>query len=504
MNPETPITPPKPRGISFPTGKRELIYGLLIALCGFGLCNSMLFGGFSLGFAIFGGLSTLLTAVYLFCCREKPTVYSILILALCLAITAAFGRSSDGLVKFVMVLFLLFGNNLGLCLLTRRNRRDPGRFHSLWDAPTTFFTLGFGKLPHAVGGLFHAIRNGGAAGRKGWSFILGLCVALPLAAIVVTLLSRADAAFSGLLSKLPDFRFWELFITVLLGIFLVLLFYVRGVALHHAPRRETAPPRQRKKLNPITVNTVLCAIGAVYLLYLVSQLAYFVGGFAGILPEGYSTAEYARRGFFEMAALCGINLAIIALATFLVRQKKSLPVLTKLLCLFIGLTTLFLVVSASAKMYLYIGTYGLTRLRVLTQIIMLFLAMVNLVVMVWLFVPKLPYMKFVVITALLLGAVTVWVDVDTLVATYNTEAYLSGQMETVDVQYLSTLGSGAVPSLHRIYREATDDVHVRLDAKDALYALCQDLDPIKDFRRWNYADAIAEKHLTPPPGDTPA
>ena len=112
-------------------------------------------------------------------------------------------------------------------------------------------------------------------------------------------------------------------------------------------------------------------------------------------------AEYARRGFFEMAVLCGINLALTALSTFLVRKYGRINLLTKLLCLFIGLVTLFLVCTASAKMFLYIGSFGLTRMRVLTQIVMLFLALVDLVAMVWLFAPKLPYMKFVVVAALL-------------------------------------------------------------------------------------------------------
>ena len=53
----------------------------------------------------------------------------------------------------------------------------------------------------------------------------------------------------------------------------------------------------------VTLCVALGMISLVYVLYLVSQLAYFSGGFSGILPKGYTMAEYARRGFFEMAWL---------------------------------------------------------------------------------------------------------------------------------------------------------------------------------------------------------
>ena len=493
MNPETQNE--QSRGFSFPTGSRELMFFLLMLLTGLGLCNSLLFGGANLGFAIFTVLLILCSTAYLLISGAKPTFYSLLVLILSVVIAAAFARSNDGFVKFVLFLFLFFGVNLGLCLMVRTNRFQPGTFRTLAEAPVALVTLSLGKLPHAVAGLFVASRRGGGLWKKCGALLLGLCVALPLVAVVVSLLTSADAAFSGLLDKLPSLKFYEIFVTVSLGSLLVLLFYTRGVALANAPKREQKEPRPLRFLNAITVNTVLCAIGAVYALYLVSQLAYFVGGFSGILPADYTMAEYARRGFFEMAMLCGINLAITALSTYLVRRDGKINILTKLLCLFIGLFTLFLVATASAKMFLYIGAYGLTRMRVLTQIVMLFLAVVDLAALLWLFIPKLPYMKVIVVAALLIGAVTIWLDVDTLVATYNTEAYLSGQLKTMDVAYLRELNHAAIPSLARLEKEAADEKV----ADSARFYLRHWEVEVDDFRSWNYVSGTAQKHL-PIPG----
>ena len=490
-----PETEARPAPFSLPTTGRELFFFVLMLIAGFGVFNSLLYGGANLGFAIFTVLMIVGTVVYLLISGIKPSFYSMTLLVLCAVIAAAFGRTNDGLVKFVSYVFMVVGVNLGLCLMVGCNHRNAGTFRSLLDAPGTLLTMGFGKVLPAIGGLFKATLRGKSLWRKGGAFLLGLCVALPLMAVVSSLLTSADAAFSGLLNKIPEVDVWEVFTTCFIGAFFVMVFYARGVGLRHATPYQEKRPRSTRILNPITVNTVLCAIAAVYALYLLSQLAYFMGGFFGILPKNYTLAQYARRGFFEMAFLCGLNLILMACGTFLVRKDGRVNLLTKLLCLFLGITTLFLVCAASAKMWLYINSFGLTRMRVLTQTVMLFLAFVDLVVIVWLFVPKLPYMKFFAVAALVLCALTIWVDVDMVIARHNTEAYLSGKTDTIDVVYLRELSDSAVPYLAKLAKEAPD----AQVAEEAQQILTYRVIEIDDFRGWNYASATAKKHLPEKP-----
>jgi len=261
----------------------------------------------------------------------------------------------------------------------------------------------------------------------------------------------------------------------------------------HLPKKEPVPAA-RRGLNPITVNTVLLCIGAVYVAYLFSQLAYFVGGFSGILPEGYSLAEYARRGFFEMAWLCAINLSIIALAVGLSSAKGNAPLSTRLLCLFLGAVTLFLVATASGKMLLYIGTYGLTRLRVLTEVFMIWLACTTVTVCIWLFRPRLAYMKIALLLALSLWAGLMWVDVDTQVARYNVRAYQSGRLETVDVSHLGELSYSAVPYLQEL---TEDDDRLVVNMAESILRRKANSYGNRDtsLRGWNYSKARALKIL---------
>ena len=95
----------------------------------------------------------------------------------------------------------------------------------------------------------------------------------------------------------------------------------------------------------------------------------------------------------------------------------------------------------------------------------------------------------VMVFALVLGAATMWMDVDTQVARHNVESYRSGQLQEVDVEYLSTLSSGAVPYLKMLTADADPEVAQR--AKEALANY--EWDKIEDFRDWNWTAAQAGK-----------
>ena len=489
-------TPPSVR-YKFPTGPKEIAFAFFAMLCGMMLFNFIIEGGFNLGFAIAMGSYILCASVYQFASGSRITAYSLGLLILSLVIAAGFARSGDGLVKFIMLLFLTVSVNLGLCLTAGQNRRNPGRFHSLGDVPRTMFRLSYGQFARSFRGLNQFLRQGGSLGKRIGATALGILILIPLLGLVIPLLKSADAAFTGLVEMLPRFNFGEAVFTVSLGAVVAIVLYTRNVALHHAPKQAEFQPRQRRGVYPVIINTVLVGLCVVYLLYLVSQLAYFVGGFAGILPEDFTMAEYARRGFFEMAALTGIDLTVMLVAVFLVRKTDGkTPLLTKLLCLFIGLATLFMVVAASGKMIMYIGGYGLTRMRVMTELVTIFLGIAMLVMLLWLFAPKLPYMKILVTVALLMGAVTLWADVDTVVASYNVNAYQSGRLENVDVRYLSTLNDGAVPYIAQLTDDSVPDV--ASEAKRVLKERYMELDEDYDFRGWNYVKDLAQDYLIKP------
>lgn len=482
--PVRPTWTPPPRYI-FPMGKPELVFAAGILLFSLLLCNSLMFAGINLGFALGAAGTILCTLGYLLRRGHRPDRYTAALMVLSLVITAALPRSDDGTLKFLAGCVLLLVPSLAFCLLSGQNLRSPDGITSLLDSPRALFALGVGRIAESGRGIRDACSSNGVVGKKGSSVALGLLIAVPLLAILIPLLMFADAAFEGLLDLLPEIQWHEIVCTLLFGCGFAYVLYTRAAALQHMPKAKPKN-RGRRGLNSITVNTVLVSVSFVYVVYLASQLAYFVGGFSGILPENYTLAQYARRGFFEMAWLCAINLGLIALSIGLVSAKETPRLSTRIICLFLGLVTLFLVATASAKMLLYIGSYGLTRLRVLTEVFMVWLALSTVFVCVWLFRSKMAYMKPVVLTALILCAGLLWADVDTQVAKYNVRAYRSGKLETVDVSHLSGLSDGAVPYLYELTKDS--DTETAQKARDSLRRRQMEN---RDLRSWNYASAQA-------------
>lgn len=70
-----------------------------------------------------------------------------------------------------------------------------------------------------------------------------------------------------------------------------------------------------------------------------------------------------------------------------------------------------------------------------------------------------------------------------MVAAYNVNAYQTGILKTVDVEYLGTLGSGAVPQIAKLLDDQNAEV-----AEAAQRVLNRNYVNRNDFRSWNFAD----------------
>ncbi len=331
-------------------------------------------------------------------------------------------------------------------------------------------------------GLSYGRDEGGLVRRKTGSILLGLALSIPLLIMIVPLLIKADAAFEGLMDKFTGDSSPTMILAMIWGSALTLPRFSRALTLRRSEKAKRKELAYKGSLSSGTVTTVLSAVSVIFLLYLFSQLAYFFNGFAGILPEGYTTAEYARRGFFEMCRLCALNLGILALACIFVKKEAgrlTLPI--RLLGLFVCLFSLVLVATSASKMSLYIGTYGLTPKRVYTSVFMVFLGVAILSVGVWLIKSKFPYMKVIVSAAMVAILLTGYCDVGTVVARYNVNAYQSGKLETIDVKNIYDTGTGGVPYLAMLLQD--EDPEVREKALEFLSHLVSE-DP--DFHNHVY------------------
>ncbi len=488
---------PPPKAV-LPGGTRERRFALpllILSLC-IGNTGQYLGLGFALPFVLMG----LLTLWYVWD-RPRVTAYGLCCLLLSMVLAAASARTADNLTLILVFPLILFGYFLGLVAMTRANARPLGAFSSVLDVCYAVFDRTFSQVVPAFRGLLGRKTQG----KKGSGAIWGVLIAIPVLFILVPLLTSADAAFEGLLSrvtvKLPQNS--ELVISLILGLGIFLLAYAQAVSLRACPGRTPAQPRPGRAA-PAAVTGFLGVISLVYLLYLLSQGAYFFSAFRGILPQGFTSADYARRGFFEMAWIVALNLLIVGCVEALCRRTPTgtLPKVPRLLSLFVCLFSLVLIATAFSKMALYMGSFGLTRLRVLTSLFMLWLTLWVLAAAVRLFRPRFPHMKIAVLAALILACLACWGDLDGIVARYNVRAYETGKLQTVDLDTLQYLSDSAIPYIGELTEDKDPAVadragdilldwaygHAMVGTDDADGDLVFES---MDLRSWNLATAQA-------------
>lgn len=485
--PEDGKTPVKP------ARRRELLLAAVLFIACLWTVNAFLFGGYGLGLTL--GLWAIILATSLYVLPgARRGWYAYTCLGASLLLAATLSRSGDGGIKFCLFVLSLGAYFLGLSQGVEGTRYSAGTADSVVGLRRTAVDLPYPAIIGSFQGLFMRQTPEGPRKRKLGGVILGLLLAVPVLVVVLPLLMRSDAAFEGLIDQTLQFGDGEPVVTLIGGVMLFLPVYARPLAL-----AEPAAPKEKCRngqgVSPVTLNTFLCAVSAVYLMYLLSQLAYFFSAFGGILPQGFTRTEYARRGFFEMAVVCGINLALVAFSTAMAGKRRGISGFTKALCLFILGFSMVLVICSGSKMVMYIGGYGLTRLRVLTSLFILWAAVALISVAIRLLRRSFPYMKVLVLTMLAVGCLAGFGDVDTQIARYNVDAYLEGRLETVDVDHLSSLSDGAIPELARLLDCEDEALRTQVQASLEEIKQWRGTEGASDIRSWNWASARADQVL---------
>lgn len=492
-------TPPPEPQLPNPAGRRELILAFFALVFCMLLANSVFAGGFDLGYGLAFAAIVVTSMVYLGN-RLHWNAWGIFHLICTLAMAGIFAYSSDASTKFLVFYVMQYAWYQALAQLSGAASREPGSVTTIADAASVLFTHSFSGMGSNLRGLGYMRTEDGLQRRKTGAVLIGLALSVPVLLVVIPLLMASDAAFEGLMDKTIFFDSQSMVFTIILGTLLFLPLFCRNLNLRRQTRHEAAGQTGYSgRASAMTINTILTMVSIFYLLYLVSQLAYFFSAFSGILPEGFTSAEYARRGFFEMCALCAINLGLLALCLALVQRKDGrVPMGTRFLSIFICFFCLVLVAASASKMGLYIQSFGLTRLRLLTSIFNLCLAAAIVCVGIWLLKPRFPYMKVIVATVFLAVIITGWMDVDTQVARYNVRAYQSGQLDSIDLDTLEYLSAGSTSYLvellddtdqavseqaKEILARRLDDYYTWKENEDGtLRFLLRDV----DIRSWNY------------------
>ncbi len=489
---------------------RDMVFVLICLVVSIFTMDFLFWAGAGIGISLCASAILAVTLGYLSKKGMRINAYSIILCILYLSLAVSLSFSDGGLAKFIAFV-LMAVTYTEIILETMSVRRfDGGSFRSVSDIFYALFALTFGKIGKTLYATSHKKDGGLIISRKTGSIFIGIAFALPVLCIIIPLLASSDAAFDGLLDKITMNAVFEIIGAIIIGAFFFILWFGQILNVGDVKREKEPEKAERKGIEPTIIASFLSVISIAYMLYIFSQLAYFFDAFAGFLPEGFTLSEYARRGFFEMGAICAINLFLVFLSMIVTRKREGrVSMAVRFPASFLCVFSMLLIATSLSKMILYINSYGMTRLRIYTSVFMIFLAVVFIAVILRLYVKKMPYMKAAIVAASLLVALMCFVDVDGVIAKYNVEAYLDGRLDTVDMKALDDLSSDAVvPYVFELIDD--DNADTAKEAKRILSSYAEEMfvidldektkDPCiieeaYDFRRYNVREYKARELL---------
>jgi hypothetical protein len=329
-----------------------------------------------------------------------------------------------------------------------------------------------------------ATRDAGAEtaprARSGWKRFWGIfrggLIALPILAIFAALLSSADLVFAQHLNdftrlfrleKLPEYLFRGVYI-------LVGAYALAGVFLHAAHKSQAGARSSSEKplvaqfLGFTEAAVVLGAVVLLFAIFVVIQFQYFFGGQTNIGVQGYTFSEYARRGFGELVAVAFFSLLLFLGLSAIARRQNQVQrwVFSGLGIGMVALVGIMLV-SAFQRLLLYEAAYGFSRLRMYTHIFMIWLGLLLAVVGALEFLRRERIFPLAALLASIgFAATLLLVNVDGSIVRQNVARAEAGK--GLDVAYLTSLSSDAVPELVQAFQSSSLPSGIRTAAGAAL------------------------------------
>ncbi len=311
--------------------------------------------------------------------RRPLGVQSLWLIAPLLIIAAMVGVRASAELAFLNIVVSLF---LLLLIAVQVTGKRVEQFLLVDYVKTVFTPLSFVPKFFAVLLEAFSMRLVVKHPRTG-AIVKGIIMALPALIIFGALFASADLVFKKYLSDAfsihvsPEVLFQTglvLFIgAVMLGAY--------GFILKNRPAATHSQP-PTKKIGVTEIQVMLGLINALFIVFVLVQLRYLFGGEDIIRAQGFTYADYARRGFFELIAVAVVAFLIVwAAEQSIARNEGRLPKSFSWLSLLLNAQVLVVMVSAFQRMNLYEQAYGFTVLRWFAHALIIGLSVLVLIFM---------------------------------------------------------------------------------------------------------------------------
>jgi hypothetical protein len=295
--------------------------------------------------------------------------------------------------------------------------------------------------------------------RDVWLRVLkGAILAVPVLIIFGVLFSQADLAFSQFIRSFVDISISERtihYLVVLLFAFVAALSFLSYIFSPKAQpelfREQSAAAAQPGR--GIEMMVCLGLITALFLVFISFQITYLFGGEANIINAGFTYAEYARRGFFELLAAALLSLLVLLASEKYagIEAKRDRRFLIPALIMIAEVGVV--IVSAAKRLSLYVDAYGMTTLRFyVAGFIIVLVALFILLASKFIASKREEFFAFgsLLSVAAFLIAVNM-VNPDGFIAKFNLEQY--SRTGKIDLMYAGGLSADAAPWKIELYKK---------------------------------------------------
>lgn len=454
-------------------------------------------------FSILAPLSAIYALFYAFCLYKNTAgitypffaIGSLLFFCLCMKMSGISVKKDSTFAAISVILLgistcltndgrVIFFNKLGIILLLlyllihqfcQDTKWDLGKYLGSMVA-SCFGAIGKMAQPFKDGNEYRQEKESFG---KGMYVVLGLCIGIPLVMVVLFLLMSADLVFESMIDDLlKDANLGDFFKVGLLVV--AVFFFVYGLMVWFLEKNLSDEVKNKRTGEPILAITVTSVLTLVYLLFCGIQIfSLFLGNME--LPKGYTYAEYARRGYFELLAVIILNCILVLVGLKRFRESFILKaILTAMSC-----CTYIMIASSALRMIMYINMYHLTFLRILVLWSLAVLALLLTGLIIQIYNENFKLFRYCMTVVTVFYLTLSFAHPDYWIAKYNV-AHM--EEEYTDLYYLSRLSADAAPVMAEAFS--------RVDETRHQYE--RNLEDDIDFMNWrtfNVSVYVAKKEL---------
>jgi len=315
--------------------------------------------------------------------------------------------------------------------------------------------------------------------------VKGVLMAIPILFVFLLLFSSADLIFQKYVSDLIsiDNELEMIFRFILILIVTIVFVGAYAYSFREKEGQITAPQKSKNHtVGDIEISIILGSVNVLFFIFILIQLAYLFGGESNISVQGFTYAEYARRGFFELIAVAIISLFLLLATEKYVIKKETQHLLGfKILSTALIIQVILIMASAFTRLSLYEEAYGFTTLRLYSHTFIILLAIIFCLLLYKIHKDKREntFAFRVFLSLALFLAVMNFLNPDAFIARRNIERFAS--TGKLDIYYLSRLSDDAIPDIIKGLNISDEDLRRRFASE--LYWRMKDSDS-RNFSPW--------------------